>query len=59
MIPIPTTDSETLVVSLTERVKTLEAELVVLSDLRQENGQLKERVQQAEASKDSLMRLVW
>ena len=53
------TDHDTLVTSLTDRIKTLEAACLVSKDLVDENKQLKDRLEGAEASKEALMRLVW
>ena len=55
----PTTEPELMVASLNERIVKLEAECVVVHDLIAENKVLKERLEQAEASKGSLLRLVW
>ena len=52
-------ETEITINSLQERVKILELKCVVADDLYQENIQLKERVEQAEVSKDTIMRLLW
>ena len=58
-ITMTPTDHDTLVTSLTDRIKTLEAACLVSKDLVDENKQLKDRLEGAEASKEALMRLVW